>query len=248
LNNFARSFVCHVVIVALVLFLGATAHKIVPASYHERVIFMPASVPVPVDRPVRAVAPASVVPLRLTSAAEQQPIPITAEMPSSPLELPAAPVVQVTKAPQAIVGTFSSPEAGSPSGHQGGTVMSAGFGSEYEGAGNGHGVARVVVAGFSVTPAPEPRAVTTRVAQPPTQPVILSEPAAVYSDAARRARIQGTVDIRVKFRVDGTVEVLEIVNGLPGLNESALAVAKGIKFVPAASDFTTLIHVRFELL
>jgi hypothetical protein len=56
------------------------------------------------------------------------------------------------------------------------------------------------------------------------------------------------VDIRVKFRVDGSVEVLEVVHGLPGLNESALAVARGIRFVPGASDFTTLIHVRFELI
>lgn len=64
---------------------------------------------------------------------------------------------------------------------------------------------------------------------------------------ANAARIQGTVDLRVKFRVDGSVEVLEIVHGLPGLNDSALAVARGIKFLPAASDYITLIHVRFEL-
>jgi TonB family protein len=81
--------------------------------------------------------------------------------------------------------------------------------------------------------------------QTPAQPVTVSEPAAVYSEAAR---IQGTVDIRVKFRVDGSVEVLDIVHGLTGLNDSALAVARGIRFRPATSDFTTLIHVRFELL
>jgi TonB family protein len=95
---------------------------------------------------------------------------------------------------------------------------------------------------------PVPRAVTTSVAQAPTQPVILSEPLPVYSEAARAARIQGTVDLRVRFKVDGSVEVLQIVHGLPELNDSALAVARGIKFLPAASDFITLIHVRFELL
>jgi hypothetical protein len=42
--------------------------------------------------------------------------------------------------------------------------------------------------------------------------------------------------------------VLDIVHGLTGLNDSALAVARGIRFRPATSDFTTLIHVRFELL
>jgi TonB family protein len=80
-----------------------------------------------------------------------------------------------------------------------------------------------------------------------TQPVILFEPAAVYSEQARAARIQGTVDIRVTFKTDGPVEVVQVVHGLPGLNDSALAVVRGIKFIPAAADFTTTVHVRFEL-
>jgi hypothetical protein len=45
----------------------------------------------------------------------------------------------------------------------------------------------------------------------------------------------------------GSVEVLDVVNGLPGLNDGALAVVRCIKFIPAAADFTTTVHVRFEL-
>ena len=55
------------------------------------------------------------------------------------------------------------------------------------------------------------------------------------------------MDTRIKFRVDRSIEVLGAVNGLPGLNESALALASLIEFVPAAGDVTPLVHVRFEL-
>jgi hypothetical protein len=60
------------------------------------------------------------------------------------------------------------------------------------------------------------------------------------------------VDLRVILRSDGTVTVLGIVSGLPGLNDSAATLAKGIKFVPALEngcpmDFTTTIHVRYQL-
>ena len=257
------SVTLHVLLIAL-LFAGIkVTHPVVERQrFAEQLVFPVAAMALPVphaipspSRAPRASAAAPLTVARLAIAAPSTLRPTRAvEVPrmaalSQPgtLELPSS-TVRVSEAPQVTVGTFGS-TAGAASGHQGGSVSTAGFGATAGSRGTQrNGEARVVTAGFNLPPAaPAPRAVTTSIARPPIQPVILSEPAPVYSEAARAARIQGTVDIRVKLRVDGSLEVLDIVNGLPGLNDSALAVARGIRFIPGSSDFTTLIHVRFEL-
>jgi outer membrane biosynthesis protein TonB len=253
MKRLGSSLIVHAVIVALIMLLGSVAHSVVKQQYRETLVLPLMDLPAPTVRPIHMVSTSTVVMPSVAKLAigsphapveEQQPRLVALSLPGS-IELPSTPV-RVSEAPQVTVGAFGSPTGAGLSGHLIGSVSAAGFGAT-TGPQGMHAGARVVAAGFSVTPASEPRAVTTRIAPKPSVPVILSEPAAVYSEAARAEHIQGTVDIRVKFRVDGSVEVLGIVNGLPGLNESALAVARGIRFVPGASDFITLIHVRFEL-
>jgi TonB family protein len=259
--NLFKSACVHLVIITCLVLFGSAVHSVEKQSHVEHLVFMPADLPVPtsapssmkqtlasVARPTPAVSVSKLAignPSKLSVDPEraEQPRLVAMSVPGS-IELPSE-TLRVVEAPQVTVVAFNSP-VGSPVGHSSsGTVSQAGFGRQMGGSGSNIG-AHVMTAGFDVAPATthEPAAVRAAV----TSPVITYEPRAVYSEAARRAHIQGTVDLKVKFKVDGSVEVLGIVNGLPGLNESALAVARGIKFVPAASDFTTLIHVRFELL
>ena len=74
-----------------------------------------------------------------------------------------------------------------------------------------------------------------------------------YTDEARRLRIEGDVRLRVNFRADATVEVLEVIEGLGhGLDESAVRAARQIEFAPAEQggkpvDFIADVFIRFRL-
>ncbi|HBR56498.1 MAG TPA: hypothetical protein DEA22_03365 [Blastocatellia bacterium] len=62
---------------------------------------------------------------------------------------------------------------------------------------------------------------------------ILVKPRAQYTDAARKANIQGSVKLLVILRSDGTVGPIMILAGQPyGLNDSGIAAARKIKFEP----------------
>ena len=82
---------------------------------------------------------------------------------------------------------------------------------------------------------------------------ILSVPKPVYSDEARNKKIEGDVLVQVVFAASGEVKVLRIVRGLGyGLDESAEAAARQIRFRPALQDgqpvdFPTIAHITFEL-
>jgi TonB family protein len=66
---------------------------------------------------------------------------------------------------------------------------------------------------------------------------ILEKPEPVYTEAARQNQINGTVVLSVVFAASGQVTDIKVVNGLPdGLNESAIAAARRIKFTPAIKD------------
>jgi TonB family protein len=66
---------------------------------------------------------------------------------------------------------------------------------------------------------------------------ILEKPEPVYTDVARKNQISGTVVLSVVFTASGQVTDIRVVTGLPdGLNESAIAAARRIKFTPAMLD------------
>jgi TonB family protein len=82
---------------------------------------------------------------------------------------------------------------------------------------------------------------------------ILSKPRPEYTEAARKARIEGEVSLRVQFSATGDIRVLDVVKGLPhGLNESATRAAEQIRFKPATKDGRpvdsfAVVHIIFQL-
>jgi protein TonB len=70
-----------------------------------------------------------------------------------------------------------------------------------------------------------------------TRPKALNNPAPVYTEAARRNGVEGSVYLRVLVGEDGKVEMAKVVRGLPdGLTEQALKAAYGLKFEPAKKE------------
>jgi len=82
---------------------------------------------------------------------------------------------------------------------------------------------------------------------------ILSKPNPVYTEEARRLKIEGEVLLKVNFTVSGKVEVLGVVRGLGhGLDEAAVRAAEGMRFKPALRDGKPVdsmatVHVLFQL-
>jgi TonB family protein len=69
------------------------------------------------------------------------------------------------------------------------------------------------------------------------EPVLLSHPAPEYSDDARRARIQGTVELIVIIRTDGSVQFESVQQGLGfGLEQKAIEAVNKWKFIPGKKD------------
>lgn len=63
---------------------------------------------------------------------------------------------------------------------------------------------------------------------------LILKPMASYTDAARRANIQGTVRLRVTFAANGGIGKIDVISELPyGLTEQAVAAAGKIFFIPA---------------
>jgi protein TonB len=78
-------------------------------------------------------------------------------------------------------------------------------------------------------------------------PVRLAGETPGYTDAARRARIEGTVVVEATIDREGRVVEARAVRGLPfGLTESALAAIRGWRFVPARRHGQPL-AVRYQL-
>jgi len=107
----------------------------------------------------------------------------------------------------------------------------------------------------AVTVAPEAKAAPKQAeSAPAVQPiVILEKPNPVYTDEARRLRIEGEVLVEVIFRASGQVQAVRVVKGLGhGLDEAALRAAEQIRFKPAiqqgqAVDFPAVAHIVFQL-
>lgn len=82
---------------------------------------------------------------------------------------------------------------------------------------------------------------------------ILDKPRAIYTDAARRNQIAGTVTLRVTFMANGSIGNIVAVSGLSdGLTEQAIAAARNIRFEPAkrngvAQTVTKQVQYTFTL-
>jgi TonB family protein len=67
-----------------------------------------------------------------------------------------------------------------------------------------------------------------------TQPVPISQVNAQYTDQAREARVQGVITLRAVVRKDGTVDSIQVIQGLGyGLDDAAIAALKQWRFRPA---------------
>ena len=113
----------------------------------------------------------------------------------------------------------------------------AGFGN---GLGGAKGVPGTVAGGGGAAQAVEPVE-------------ILSKPQPVYTQEARRLRLEGEVLVQVIFRASGEIRVIRVVRGLGhGLDESAVRAAQQIRFKPARHhgkpvDFPAVIHIVFQM-
>ena len=106
----------------------------------------------------------------------------------------------------------------------------------------------------SLVAASSSRKSVANTAVPDTKAVeILGKTRPLYTEEARRLRIEGEVSLRILFGADGKLRVQSIVRGLGhGLDENAALAAAQIQFRPAtqngqAVDQTAVIRVRFQL-
>ena len=92
-----------------------------------------------------------------------------------------------------------------------------------------------------------------RVGSGVTSPTVLSRIEPVYSEAARKAKLQGKVVLSAIVRKDGSLEVLSVVRGLGlGLDENAIKALKKWRFRPGKKygkpvDVALNIEVDFSL-
>ncbi len=140
-----------------------------------------------------------------------------------------------------------------------GVIASAGFGNGVAVGGTGGqsgGGQRAVKQGVfqDEKSGNEPKVKNTAATTPNTEPVeILFKPKPVYTDQARQKKIEGEVLLEVVFTSSSEVRVLRVIRGLGyGLDETAQAAARQIRFRPARADgqpadFTATVHIRFEL-
>jgi len=69
------------------------------------------------------------------------------------------------------------------------------------------------------------------------RPTILYREKAKYTEDARQARMQGTVELQAIFRSDGVIVIQRVIRYLPyGLTLKAVEAASKIKFTPAMKD------------
>src|SRR6266581_3260282 len=89
---------------------------------------------------------------------------------------------------------------------------------------------------------------------PATTPVeITFKPNPVYTEEARRLKLQGEVLLEVMFSANGQLHVNRVVRGMGhGLDEAAVNAANQMRFKPALrngvpADSTAVVHVVFQL-
>ena len=108
--------------------------------------------------------------------------------------------------------------------------------------------------GFDQAETPAARSTVATVVSTPFEGIeILEKPQPVYTDEARRLRIEGTVQLRVVFGAAGQIRVVSVVKGLGhGLDEAAVQAAEAIRFRPARRDghpvdAPAVIQIQFQI-
>jgi TonB family protein len=163
----------------------------------------------------------------------------------------------------AATGAFDMPEGGGKGNGTGGTkglqgtVASAGFGNGVatggngDGRSNGHGNVATGAFGQQELSHGGPK---VQQDGPATNAVeITFKPNPVYTDEARRLKLEGEVLLEVMFGANGQLHVNRVVRGLGhGLDEAAIAAANRMRFKPAMRtgtpvDSTAIVHVVFQL-
>jgi protein TonB len=150
---------------------------------------------------------------------------------------------------------------GSPGGSIGGTspapvagVKLGCAGCTGTAAGNGTGRQAAQVLSLGVAPPPPPAA--TAVARTPVAraPQVLYKPHPAYTAEATSLHIEGTVLVKIRVSAAGVVTVLGVMQGLGhGLDQSAVDVARGIRFKPAVDaagtpiDWEGIVNITFQM-
>jgi TonB family protein len=161
----------------------------------------------------------------------------------------------------ASLGSFDLPSgAGNGNGRNGthgtpGAVAPSGFGDGVAGTGSGdrpHGAVSQGAFGTVTAGNTGPRRGAE--AAPETIPLeIVFKPRPVYTEEARKLRIEGEVLLEVMFTASGELHVQRVLKGLGhGLDEAAQRAAGQIRFHPARRngqpyDSVALVHINFEL-
>ena len=105
----------------------------------------------------------------------------------------------------------------------------------------------------TLSPQPQPRFGPSRRALKTLPAEILAKPNPIYTDEARKLRIEGEVLLEVVFESSGKLHVVRVVRGLGhGLDEAAVHAAEQIRFRPAvrdgqSADSTAILHIIFQL-
>jgi TonB family protein len=142
-----------------------------------------------------------------------------------------------------------------------GTVASADFGNGIatpghgDGRSSGRGSAGVQASGFGTQEVAQltPHVRHTDDGPATTAVEITYKPNPVYTDEARRLKLEGEVLLEVMFAANGQLHVNRVVRGLGhGLDEAAIAAANKMRFKPAMRtgtpvDSTAIVHVVFQL-
>ncbi len=183
---------------------------------------------------------------------------------------------QVSDSAALQVGKFEQPARSLPVGERRGPIGSAGFnsaaGDQARRASPTEGT--VLSGSFGATEAPRPSGVTPRmvtntnfdtvdarttsvkIAAPDERSValeILDKPRPLYSEEARKLKIEGVVVLEMSFGADGRARVLRVVRGLGhGLDENAIRAAIAIRFRPAVQkgrsmDTVALVRIEFQV-
>ena len=141
-----------------------------------------------------------------------------------------------------------------------GTVASADFGNGIATGGNGDGRsngkgAGVSTGGFGSEQVVHtgPKIQTTEASAPTTPVEITFKPNPLYTDEARKMKLEGEVLLEVSFGANGSLHVNRVVRGLGhGLDEAAITAANKMRFKPALRsgqpvDSTAVVHVVFQI-
>jgi len=139
-----------------------------------------------------------------------------------------------------------------------GVVVNAGFGGGVAATGYARDRTepRVAMGGFEKLGQVAQFPMKSLPAPPPTEVQaveLLTKPSPVYTEEARRLRIQGEVTLSVVFQASGAIRILEVVNSLGhGLDQAAEQAASQIHFRPArrngqAVDFPATLRIEFRL-